>query len=458
VIDLLAFKVHCLKYFTINLWIFPDFCGQSSMKKVNEINLFRAFRSRNFIYYFFGRAVSQFGTWMQRTAVIWVVYTITYSPFWIGVTIFAEQFPSFLFSFWGGVAADRYDRFKVIQITQATSIIQAVLLAVLVLTGHTAIWVILALSVVLGIINAFDIPARQSLFNEIIANPADLSNALSLSTATASLAQLLGPALSGIILATFGAATCFFINAASFAGVMISLFLMDRPSYQPKEIKKKVTRDFVDGLSYIWKTPSIGLIILMLAITSLLVLPYNTVLPVFAKVIFKGDAKTFGYITSFISIGAVIGTIFLASRKPRTHMRRILFYSTIIMGIGMIFFSQLKSFPLAMLFAVLTGFGSIAQFTVCNIVVQSESAPEMRGRAIGILLMAIFGMMPLGSVIVGAVSERIGAPDTVLAEGVLAIVIALGFVKYLTSEMAGAAKAGIETEETRNVIEEGLQE
>jgi len=426
------------------------------MKKVNEINLFRAFRSRNFIYYFIGRAVSQFGTWMQRTAVIWVVYTITHSPFWIGVTIFAEQFPSFLFSFWGGVAADRYDRFKVIQITQATSILQAVLLAVLVLTGHTAVWAILALSVVLGIINAFDIPARQSLFNEIIADPADLSNALSLSTATASLSQLLGPALAGIILASFGAATCFFINAASFAGVMISLFLMDRPSYHPKEIKKKVSRDFVDGFSYIWKTPSIGLIILMLAIISLLVLPYNTVLPVFAKVIFKGDAKTFGYITSFISVGAVVGTIFLASRKPGTHMRRILFYSTIVMGIGMIFFSQLKSFPLAMLFAALTGFGSIAQFTVCNIVVQSESAPEMRGRAIGILLMAIFGMMPLGSVIVGAVSERIGAPDTVLAEGILAVVIALAFIKYLTNRVENTTKQKIENEEANTMIEEGL--
>ena len=426
------------------------------MKKVNEINLFRAFRSRNFIYYFIGRAVSQFGTWMQRTAVIWVVYTITHSPFWIGVTIFAEQFPSFLFSFWGGVAADRYDRFKVIQITQATSIVQAVLLAVLVLTGYTTVWAILALSVVLGIVNAFDIPARQSLFNEIIADPADLSNALSLSTATASLSQLLGPALAGIILASFGAATCFFINAASFAGVMISLFLMDRPSYHPNEIKKKVTRDFVDGLSYIWKTPSIGLIILMLAIISLLVLPYNTVLPVFAKVIFKGDAKTFGYITSFISVGAVVGTIFLASRKPGTHMRRILFYSTIVMGIGMIFFSQLKSFPLAMFFAALTGFGSIAQFTICNIVVQSESAPEMRGRAIGILLMAIFGMMPLGSVIVGAVSERIGAPDTVLAEGILAIIIALAFIKYLTSRTEDTTKEKIETEEANTMIEEGL--
>ncbi|HVS94243.1 MAG TPA: MFS transporter [Mucilaginibacter sp.] len=417
------------------------------MKKLNETNVFRALRSRNFVLYFIGRAVSQFGTWMQRTAVIWVVYTITHSAFWIGVTIFAEQFPSFLFSFWGGVAADRYDRFKVIQTTQLTSIIQAVLLAIIVLTGHTSVWAILALSVILGIINAFDVPARQSLFNEIIADPADLSNALSLSTATASLAQLLGPALSGIILAAFGAATCFFVNAASFVGVMVSLALMDRPFYQSKTSNKKVIRDFAEGLAYIWKTPSIGLIILMLSIVSLLVLPYNTVLPVFAKVIFNGNAKTFGYITSFISAGAVAGTIFLASRKPGTHMRRILFVSTVIMGVGMIFFSQFKNFPLAMFFAALTGFGSIAQFTVCNIVVQSESAPQMRGRAIGILLMAIFGMMPLGSVIVGAVSERLGAPATVLAEGVLAIGIALAFIKFLTKSTTVTVASGIAVNE-----------
>lgn len=398
------------------------------------MSLFRAFKSRDYSLYFFGRAISQFGTWMQRTAVIWVVYTLTHSAFWTGVAIFCEQIPSFLFSPWGGVAADRYDRFKVIQITQVTSMIQAVLLAVLVLSGHTAVWAILVLSVVLGIINAFDVPARQSLFNDIVVDPADLPNALSLSTATASLAQLAGPAVSGIILSAFGAPVCFFINAATFGGVMISLWLMTRPPYHPKESKKKVIADFMDGLKYISKTRSIGLIILFLAIVGLLVLPYNTVIPVFAKVIFKGDAKTFGYISSFISAGAVAGTIFLASRKPGTHLRRILFYCTIIMGVGMIFFSEIKNFPIAMVFAAIAGFGSIAQFTVCNIVVQSEAAPQMRGRAIGILLMVIFFMMPLGSVITGAISEYIGAPVTVLAQGILAIIIALAFIKVLAKE------------------------
>ena len=400
------------------------------MRKVKQPNVFSAFASRNYTLYFFGRAVSQFGTWMQRTAVIWVVYSITHSPFLIGVTIFAELFPSFLFSIPGGVAADRYNRYTIIKITQVTSMVQAVLLAVLVIMGHTVIWAILLLSVLLGIINAFDIPARQSLLHEVVASPEHLPNAVSLTTATASLAQLLGPALSGIVLSVFGAGVCFLLNAASFGGVILSLLLMKLPAYQPKINRKKVMAEFVEGFTYIKNAPEICLVIAMIALISLMV-SYNTVLPVFAKVVFRGGASTFGYINSFIGVGAVTGTIFLASRKPGAPLKRILFAGIVLMGSGLVCFSQIKSFPLAMLFAAIAGFGGMAQYTASNIMVQSGSVPAMRGRAIGILLMAIFGMAPLGSLITGAVSEHIGAPATVLAQGVIAIVIGLLFIRFL---------------------------
>jgi MFS family permease len=405
------------------------------MKKISQLNLFRAFASRNYTLYFFGRAVSQFGTWMQRTAVVWVVYSMTHSALLLGVTVFAEQFPSFLFSIPGGVAADRYNRYTIIKITQIISMVQAILLAVLVITGHAAVWAILLLSVLLGIINAFDVPARQALINDVVASPDDLPNALSLSTATASLAQLLGPALSGIVLSAFGAGVCFLLNAASFGGVILSLLFMKLPVYQPKKTNKKVIAEFAEGFAYIKNNRDLGLMIAMLAAVSLLVLPYNTVLPVFAKIVFKGDASTFGYINSFVGIGAVTGTIFLASRKPGAHLKRILFASTLLMGVGLICFSQTTNFPTAMLFAAIAGYGSIAQFTISNIVVQSDAAPEMRGRTMGILLMAIFGMMPLGSLLTGAVSEHIGAPATVLAQGVIAIAIALVFIKFLTKRL-----------------------
>jgi MFS family permease len=422
------------------------------MKKAGDLNLFRAFRSRNYTLYFIGRSVSQFGTWMQRTAVVWVVYTMTHSAFWIGLTIFAEQFPSFLFSIWGGVAADRYNRYTIIKITQIVSIIQAVLLALLVTTGYAAVWSILTLSIFLGIINAFDVPARQSLIHDVVSDPGDLPNALSLTTAMASLAQLLGPALSGIVLNTWGAGVCFLINAASFGGVMLSLILMKLPPPKRRNSDKRATTEFAEGFRYLKKTPTLSTIILMLVCTSLFVIPYNTVLPVFAKVIFKGDASTFGYITSFVGVGAVVGTMFIASRKPGAHLRLILFISTLIMAIGLVCFSYTTNFALAMFFGALTGFGAIAQFTISNIIIQSESAPDMRGRVIGILLMAIFGMTPLGSLLIGAVSERIGAPATVFWEGILAAVIAISFARYLTKrgtpipekEMASV----IETEET----------
>jgi MFS family permease len=433
------------QFFDINL----NFVN-SKMKKINQLNVFAAFASRNYSLYFFGRAVSQFGTWMQRTAVIWVVYTITHSAFLIGVTIFAEQFPSFLFSIPGGVAADRYNRYTVIKICQVTSMIQAVLLAALVITGHTVVWAILLLSVILGIINAFDVPARQSLLNDVVANPDHLPNAISLTTATASLAQLLGPALSGIVLSAFGAGVCFLLNAASFGGVIISLLLMKLPVYQPKATRRKVIAEFAEGFAYIKNNRNINLVVAMTAVVSLLVLPYNTVLPVFAKVVFKGGASTFGYINSFIGIGAVTGTIFVASRKPGSHLKRILFISTVLMGVGLICFSQIKYFPVAMFFVAVSGLGAIAQYTVSNILVQSGSAPEMRGRAIGILLMAIFGMAPLGSLLTGAVSEHIGAPTTVLAQGIIAMVIALVFARFLMRSVKSTSAKEVEADIPEN--------
>ena len=424
------------------------------MNKVSELNTFRAFRSRKYSLYFTGRSVSQFGTWMQRTAVVWVVYSITNSAFLIGITLFAEQFPSFLFSIPGGVAADRYDRHKIIKITQILSIIQSVLMALMVMSGHTTVWAILTLSVILGIINAFDVPARQALVHDVVTDPADLPNAIALTTAMASLAGLLGPVLSGIVLSTLGAAFCFFMNAASFGAVMLSLVLMRLPAAPPRKKDKKVLAEFAEGFAYLTQSPNIGWMILMLALMSLLVLPYNTLLPVFAKEIFNGNASTYGLINGFIGAGAVIGTVFLASRKPGAPLKKILFISSIILSVGLVCFSQSHNFSAAMLFAVLVGFGSVAQFTVTNIVAQSESAPEMRGRIIGILLMAIFGMAPLGSLLVGAVSERVGAPATMLAQGGIGVVLTLLFGRFLLRQTAKPATIDTLIEELEEQVKE----
>jgi MFS family permease len=424
------------------------------MKRISEFNTFRAFRSLNYTLYFTGRSVSQFGTWMQRTAVVWVIYTMTHSAFMLGLTIFAEQFPSFLLSIFGGIAADRYNRYQIIKITQVASMIQASLLALLVITGHYVVWEILTLSVMLGIINAFDVPARQAMLHEVLYDKADLPNALSLTSAMASLAKLLGPALSGIILEKFGAGICFLLNAASFGGVILSLVFMKLPAYTPPQVKKKVIPELVEGFAYLKQAPSIGLIILMLAIVSLLVMPYDTLLPVYAKVIFKGNAATFGYITSFIGLGAVCGTILLASSKKEANLRMHLLLSTIILGMGLIAFSHTAYFPLAMLFAAISGFGTVAQATVSNIIIQSESAPHMRGRVISIMIMALFGMLPLGSLIVGAVSQRIGAPDTLLCQGITGLIISAVFFNLLRRPKTGNSVKLQMDEAEATIIEE----
>jgi MFS family permease len=368
---------------------------------------------------------------MQRTAVSWVIYTITHSAFMLGLTVFATQFPSFLLSLFGGVISDRYDRYKVLLFTQVASMIQAALLAILIFTKQSTVWEILSLSAILGIINAFDVPARQALVYEMVDDKANLANALALNSSMVNLARLAGPAVSGIVLEKFGAGACFTLNAASFVAVITSLLLMRLPAHTKRVDKKKALTDLSEGFVYLKQTPAIGYVILMLACVSLLVLPYNTLLPVYAKEIFHGNAATYGYINSFIGLGAIGGTFFLASLKPGRDLKIILLANTLIFGIGLILFSHTSYFPLAMVFATISGFGMMSQTTLINTIIQTTVHHTMRGRVISFFAMAFFGMMPLGSLLIGAVSLRIGAPDTILSEGITALIIALLFSRFL---------------------------
>ncbi len=412
----------------------------------DKVSTFRAFRNRNYALYFSGQGVSLIGTWMQRTGVSWMVYTITHSSLMLGVTVFASQFPSFLFSLLGGIVSDRYNRYKVLLITQIASLVQAVLLAILVLTHHFAIWEILSLSVILGIINAFDVPVRQPLVHELINDPADLPNALAFNSSMNNIARLVGPALSGIVLLKFGAGICFLLNALSFVAVLVSLLLMKLKPYVPSPVKKKINSDLKEGFAYLKNTRAIGMVILMLSILSLLVLPYNTLLPVFAKVIFKGNAATFGYINSFIGLGAVAGAMFLASIKPSISLKRVLLINTFIFGFCLILFSRISFFPVAMLFTTIGGFAMMAQTTICITLIQVSSDKNMRGRVMSFVAMAYFGMLPLGSLLIGAVSQQIGAPATMFCQGIISIAIAIVFFKFL-NEDAKKGKQKVQLEE-----------
>lgn len=395
----------------------------------------KAFQSYNYRLYFSGQSVSLIGTWMQRTAVYWLVYEKTQSAAMLGVAVFAAQFPSFLFSIIGGVVSDRYNRYHVLILTQIASLIQAVLMTALVYSHHDTVWNILTLSVLLGAINAFDVPARQALVYDMVDNKEHLPNAIALNSSMVNVARLIGPALSGIVLETLGATTCFFINALSFVAVITSLLFMKLPHFVPKERVNNAWTDLKQGFHYLKSTPAISTVMLMLASVSLLSLPYITLLPVYAKTIFMGKASTFGYLNSFVGVGAVSGAIFLASLKPGTNLRKILFMNTLIFAVGLLLFSYTTWLPLALVFLALAGFGMMSQTTLSNTIIQTTVAPAMRGRVISFYAMAFFGMQPIGGLIIGSVSHSVGAPLTILLQGIATLIIAIIFLPYLRSDL-----------------------
>lgn len=401
-----------------------------------NISTFNAFKSRNYRLYFGGQSISLIGTWMQKTAVSWVIYSETHSKFMLGLTLFASLFPSFIFSFLGGVASDRYNRYKLLLITQLASMVQAVLLTLLIFFRHYSVWEIIALSAVLGLINAFDVPARQSLVYEMVDDKADLPNALALNSSMVNLSRLIGPGLAGLALEKFGDDICFGLNAVSFIAVIGSLLMMKLPKYIAKPRTTNVFGELKEGFLYIKKTPSIKFVLIMLALISLLVLPFSTLIPVYAKDIFKGTASTFGVIDSVIGLGAFCGAIYLASLKPGRNLKRILATNTLIFGAGLILFSHTTYYPIALVFATVSGFGMMSQITISNTLIQTTVDPAMRGRVISFYAMAFFGMQPLGGLLVGTLSQWIGTPDTVMAQGIITLLIGLLLFRFLRLDKA----------------------
>ncbi len=401
------------------------------------ISTFNAFKSRNYRLYFTGQSVSLIGTWMQKTAVSWVIYSLTHSKFMLGLTLFSTMFPSFLFSFIGGVVSDRFNRYKLLLLTQVVSMIQAILLTLLIFFGRYTVWEILSLSVLLGIVNAFDVPARQSLVYDMVDDKKDLPNALALNSSMVNLSRLIGPGIAGLVIEKFGDDVCFGLNALSFVAVIISLLMMKLPVFVPRLHTKNILGDLREGLLYVRKTPDISFVIGMLALISLLVLPFSTLIPVYAKDIFHGTASTFGVIDSVIGLGAFSGAIFLASLKSGSNLRKILAINTFVFGTGLILFSHTTLYPLALVFAMVAAFGMMSQITISNTLIQTTVDPAMRGRVISIYAMAFFGMQPLGGLIIGFASQHIGVENTLLGEGIIALAIGVLHVRFLQKRKAG---------------------
>ncbi|MBV5279563.1 MAG: MFS transporter [Campylobacteraceae bacterium] len=396
-----------------------------------NINTFKAFKSRNYRLFFAGQSVSLMGTWMQRTAVYWVIYVQTNSAFMLGLSVFASQFPSFLFSLLGGTIADRYNRFKVLLFTQIASMVQAVAMTLVVVFTDYSVVELIFLSVLLGIVNAFDVPARQSLVHYMVEQKEDVGNAIALNSTMVNLARLIGPAFAGFILETLGAGICFMLNALSFIAVIISLLMMKLPAHIPQARTQKMLADLKDGLRYLKSTPSLGILILLLSLMSLLVLPYTTLFPIIAKETLGGDASIYGYLNSFVGVGALSGAILLASLKHTSNLRKLLIVATTLFGLGIVLFALSYSLLFSLLFCAIAGFGMMLHVTIINTLLQTTSDSNMRGRVISYFAMAFFGMQPIGALLIGTISHYIGAGETLFLEGCAALIIIALFSPYL---------------------------
>lgn len=389
---------------------------------------FRAFQSRNYRLFFGGQSLSLMGTWIQRTAVYWLVYIETQSAFMVGLAVFVTQFPSFLFGLFGGAVADKYNRYQVLVVTQIASMIQAFTLAFVVLFSDYTITEILILGFILGAINAFDIPARQSLVQFMVDDPDDLGNAIALNSSMVNLARLVGPALAGILLDSFGAGI---FNALSFIAVLASLWMMRLPQAIPQLKTQNMAESLREGFDYVRANPIIGHLISLLALMSFFVLPALSLLPVVAKEAFAGTAATFGYLLSFVGMGSLIGTLFLASLSAAANRQAILVMGLGIVSLGLIAFSFTNQLMIAFVFATISGFGIMLLTTLTNTLLQTKSSIEMRGRVISYFAMAFFGMQPLGALLAGAISHHIGAQQTILFEGIIAVLLMLMFAPKL---------------------------
>ncbi len=401
-----------------------------------SITTFNSLKNRNFRLFFIGQSISLMGTWMQKTAVSWVVYSVTQSKLMLGITVFATLFPTAIFSLYGGIIADRYNRYKILLSTQVISLLQAVLLTLtLVFFKQYVVWEIIILSAVLGVINGFDAPARQSLIKDLIINKANLPNALALNSSMVNLSKLIGPAIAGFVLEKYSDEVCFGANAFSFIPVIISLLFIKLPKQETKIKKEKnIKKEFSEAFAYIKNTPVISSVIIFAGIMSFLVLPFSTLTPVFAKDIFNGSASTLGILDGVIGFGALLSALYLASLKEDTDLNKVLTISTLIFAFGLILFSQTETYSLALLFITVGAFGMMPIRTLSNTIVQINVPNQFRGRVISIYFMVLTTLLPLGSLLISTVSHYIGVQTTVLIEGFIALIIAFCYRRYLKKE------------------------
>jgi len=392
--------------------------------------MFKALKSKNFKLFFYGQSVSVVGTWLQKTAVSWMVYSVTGSVFLLGLATFLSMIPSLFLAPLAGSIIGRYDRHKAMILLQSLAMLQAGALALLIYLKIYNMNFILALSLFQGIINSFDMTCRQTMMIDIVDDKEDLPNAVALNSTLNNFARIAGPALAGIILHNYGEDICFIGNFLSYIPVLVSLLMMKITPHIKAEDKFKMWDDFVEGLDYVKKESEMAKMLLMLMCSSLFVISFNTLMPVFAKDIFSGNAQTFSWFESAAGIGSIVSAIYLANLKRADNMSKIMIAASLLLGFSIIILAYSNSLTIALICMALSGVGMMAQTSSINIYVQTQSSVNMRSRNISYYLMAYQGMIPVGSLIIGYVSHIIGTRNTVAIQGIICIISVIVYVYY----------------------------
>lgn len=393
----------------------------------------RAFRHRNYRLFFAGQGVSLIGTWMQRIAMNWLVYRLTGSAFLLGVVNFTGQVPTLFFAPFAGVLADNFDRHRLLVATQVLAMAQAALIAALVLLDVVVVWQLMVLSAFLGVVNAFDTPIRQSLVIEMIGNREDLGNAIALNSSLVNGARLVGPSIAGILIATVGEGVCFLLNALSYVAVIAALMAMQIAPRRARPQGLHIWQAWREGLTYALHALPIRWVLLLLAVVSLMGMPYATLLPIFAQEILHGGAQTLGFLMAAAGVGALVGAIFLASRRAALGLETVLVVAAAVFGLGLVAFALSHRLWLSLALMVLSGFGMMVHMAAGNTLIQTLVDDDKRGRVMSLHSMALRGMVPLGSLFAGGLASYIGAPTTLMIGGSCCVLGAMAFASRLTT-------------------------
>ncbi|HLI85654.1 MAG TPA: MFS transporter [Bryobacteraceae bacterium] len=393
---------------------------------------FRALRHRNYQYFIGGQIISLVGTWMQTVAQSWLVYRLTHSDLLLGTAMFCSQIAVFALGPLGGLAADRFSRHKLVIVTQTLMMVQAFVLAWLTLSGRIQVWEILALAVVLGAINAFDIPGRQSLLIQMTSKQ-DLLSAISLNSAVFNTARGVGPAVAGVLVAALGEGVCFLLNAISFLAVIGGLLAM---KLEPFERRAPVSpwRHLVDGFVYTWNRTKVRRILAALGAATLAAAPILVLAPVFADQIFQRGSRGLGYLMGAMGIGAVVGTVGLARRTEVAGLPAVITYSALLLGVANFAFAASTDFYLSLAITFVIGYSLMRQLAAANTTIQTMIPDEYRGRVMSLYSMCVVGIGPFGSLAAGALASNFGPRLTMALGGVVSLVAGTLFGWSLRSD------------------------